>query len=273
MSLRWTYNTAKSDRENRWDAFLTALNSFTSDNGHKYKNFPGMDHDEVYNELVVLSFPNFNEWIDSGKWEAEKAERDLPNLTWANLGFKCVLMSWGNLCYRFKKAMTEKKATSYMSDRIPGADRTLTYSDTVESSRKALYLSDYERPHDGHGRIDTYSDAWDYIESCEEFGKPVDKFKLGEILISIGRAPDGDEMPEYAGIVKLMKAAKIRAKSCCTTTWEQIFRDMLRNPPQKISFMSRSGLRDGYCSSRYTTEYLVPGTEDNPRYTARKEAG
>lgn len=273
MAERWKYDIRKSDLDNRWDAFLVALNSFTVDHGHKYKNFPNMTHEEVYNELVVMAFPFFNEWIDTGKWEAEKSERGLPNLTWANLGFKCVWWSWGKLCYRFQKAMAEKKATSYLSDRIPGADRTLTYSDTVESSRKALYLSDYDRPHGGHGRVDTYSDAWDYIESCEEFGKPVDKFKLGEILISIGRAPDGDEMPEYAGIVKLMKAAKLRAKSCCTTTWEQIFRDMLRNPPQKILFISRSGLRDGCRSPRYMTEYLVPGTEDNPRYKERKEAG
>lgn len=80
-------------------------------------------------------------------------------------------------------------------------------------------------------------------------------------------------MPEYDGIVKLMKAAKIRARSCCTKTWEQVFRDMLRTPPQKISYMSRAGVRDGHCASRYATEYLVPGTEGNPRYTERKEAG
>ncbi len=249
MAVRWKYDISKTDTDNRWDAFLTALNSFTADHGHKYKNFPGMNSDEVYNELVVLSFPNFNEWIDSGRWEAEKIERGIPNLTWANLGFKCVLMSWGNLCYRFQKAMDIKKRTDSMEKPVPGTMKHITVGDTIKAGTAAFYCSikENERSHD-------YDDLWDYLESCEETGLPVNRIRFGEIVIGLdAHLPSPSDFGDYADLLKMALAAKFWVhNSPETRDWKQKYRQMLMSPPALIRFMSY----DGNQKRHLTTEYL-----------------
>lgn len=249
MAERWKYDKTKSDTDNRWDAFLAALNSYTADHGHEYKNFPSMTHEEVYNELVVMAFPLFNEWIDSGRWEAEKAERGLQNLTWANLGFKCVWWSWGKLCYRFQKAMDIKKRTDSMEKPIQGTMEHITVGDTIKAGTAAFYcaIKENERSHD-------YDDLWDYIESCEETGLPVNRIRFGEIVIGLDtHLPSPSDFGDCADLLKMALAAKFWVhNSPDTRDWRQKYRQMLLSPPALIRFMACDETKRRHL----TTEYL-----------------
>lgn len=249
MVVRWKYDNAKSDLDNRWDAFLVALKNFAANKGKLFSNFPGMTYDDVFDEMVAMAFPIFNEWIDTGKWEAEKVERGLPNLTWANLGFKCVLMCYSVMCEKFKKAVDIKKRTDSMEKPVPGTMKHITVGDTIKAGTAAFYcaIKENERSHD-------YDELWDYLESCEETGLPVSRIRFGEIVIGLGtHLPSPPDFGDYADLVKMAMAAKFWVHySPDTRDWRQKYRRMLISPPALIRYIVFGEDR----KRRLTTEYL-----------------
>lgn len=192
---RWQYDEKKSRHDNMWDALLVACRHFNRNRLATFSRFPGMEPDDVIDEMLAYAFPRLKEKLDNG-WEKEH-----PGLTWVNCAFSVIMGAYSVMCKDYKKAV-EMKTRTCRTAELDG--KTVPIVDLLDDSRKQLYKARYD------GGRDLTDDFYSYIEACEENGIKPDHGILEDLVFEMKRTPTATDLPGYPDLVMLRQAAVYR---------------------------------------------------------------
>lgn len=193
---RWQYDDKKSRHENMWDALLVACRHFNRNRLATFSRFPGMEPDDVTDEMLAYAFPRLKAKLDNG-WE-----KDHPGLTWVNCAFSVIYDAYSVMCKEYKEAV-EKQARTCRTADLDG--KQVPIVDLLADGKKAMYRTSRDT------REHLADDFYAYVEACEENGMQPDPDVLEDLLFDMPKSPSLNELPAYPDLVMLRQAAADRS--------------------------------------------------------------
>lgn len=234
MPAKWTYDQSKSLHDNMWDALIAASKYFSQLKLRQYKNVPGMDFQEIDNEIFVRAYPWMENKLKAGWMKTH------PDLTLWNLAFDCVWSAWGNFCHvKVRNEAARRIATVSLDAQVAGLDGVML-KDVIPAERGYRYRGGsgaaYSRDRRSNSALD---DLLDYLDACAEFGTTPDREMVEDAIIKMPKLPSPEEIPGFEATVKLMKMAKYKIDHVVSgvKTWTDLYYRLKNNPPKEIVFI------------------------------------